>query len=118
MCSSSGSCDFENDFCGYRNVQDLDDFDWMRSKGTRLGMFGPSVDHTLGTFFGYYAHFDQGPELGLRKGNKAWLISDHLTTSNSACFTWFVYLEGKSFKWFCCIFCALFVCLFIKSKHN
>ncbi len=72
----------------------------MRSKGSKVGIYGPSVDHTLGSVFGYYAHVDQGSELGVSKGDKAWLVSDALNTHHSVCFTWFVFLESEFLKLF------------------
>ena len=51
-CPSKGSCDFENGYCGYTNIDD-DKFDWIRHSGdTPSVKTGPKVDHTLGTSLG------------------------------------------------------------------
>ena len=55
-CSPEASCDFEDDYCGFYNTKEGDDFDWLRGKGAASGpMTGPSVDHTTNTQSGYYA---------------------------------------------------------------
>lgn len=53
-CPTEGSCDFENDYCGYLNTKEGDDFDWERGKGRVYYFTGPGVDHTTSTVEGYY----------------------------------------------------------------
>ena len=43
------ACNFENDFCGYYNVNEFDQFDWERGQGEDYQSTGPSVDHTTET---------------------------------------------------------------------
>ena len=46
-CPPPGSCNFEYDTCGYFNVHDIDNFDWLRSAGGTITTgTGPAVDHT------------------------------------------------------------------------
>ena len=69
LCYTPAGCDFENDYCGYRNTQTYeDDFDWLRGKGSATNKAGPSVDHTLGDSSGYYAYFEQGQILPMHAG--------------------------------------------------
>jgi hypothetical protein len=66
-CAAEASCDFEEDFCGYYNTREGDDFDWDRGRGKVYDLTGPIVDHTTGTSEGYYAYiktpFDALPGL-------------------------------------------------------
>ncbi|KAG8443235.1 hypothetical protein GDO86_011877, partial [Hymenochirus boettgeri] len=53
LCSAfSGRCDFEFDFCDWRQNQD-DDFDWNLRAGNTVGT-GPVTDHTVKNPSGYY----------------------------------------------------------------
>ncbi|RNA13045.1 MAM and LDL-receptor class A domain-containing 1-like [Brachionus plicatilis] len=54
-CFNEASCDFEDEFCGYHNTKEGDDFDWYRAKGRIYYSTGQSVDHTTNTVEGYYA---------------------------------------------------------------
>jgi hypothetical protein len=53
-CYSEASCDFEDDYCGYYNTIEGDEFDWQRAQGRDNYFTGPGVDHTTGTVSGYY----------------------------------------------------------------
>ncbi|GCB81951.1 hypothetical protein scyTo_0022848, partial [Scyliorhinus torazame] len=51
-CPRVGTCDFELDPCGWKNVLNpkLDSKDWDWNNGQTPSYFkGPEVDHTLGT---------------------------------------------------------------------
>ena len=49
-CGTPTDCNFETDLCQWTNVQNADDFDWLRGQGATKSRFtGPSVDHTIGT---------------------------------------------------------------------
>lgn len=54
-CYPEASCEFEDDYCGFYNTREGDDFDWERAKGRKNDFTGPQVDHTTGTIEGYYA---------------------------------------------------------------
>ncbi|XP_077978860.1 MAM and LDL-receptor class A domain-containing protein 1-like [Glandiceps talaboti] len=85
-CQAEGWCSFEDDMCGWSNeyVKD-DDYDWIRIAGSSPTSYtGPSVDHTLGTPSGYYVYIETS--VG-NDGNKAWLISEHLSATNTGAFT-------------------------------
>jgi hypothetical protein len=52
------TCTFENDECYWSEGQH-DDGDWQRNKGpTTTNLTGPTVDHTLGTYEGYYLYME------------------------------------------------------------
>lgn len=53
-CFAEGSCNFEDDYCGFHNTREGDDFDWERGKGRIYFSTGPGVDHTTQTTQGYY----------------------------------------------------------------
>lgn len=94
QCYPELSCNFEDDYCGYYNVKDLDDFDWERSKGQRYITTGPSVDHTTSTEEGYYVVID--PKMSHKEGDKAWLVSEVIEVPESGCLSWYMHLKGPS----------------------
>ena len=95
-CGSPDFCDFEYDQCGWTNAVNGrdDDIDWMRNSGiTRTPLTGPSVDHTLGTEFGWYMFIDTSSETAAaaernasRKNRVAWLVSEHVQPNGSHVF--------------------------------
>ncbi|CAF0741635.1 unnamed protein product, partial [Brachionus calyciflorus] len=92
-CYSEGSCDFEDDFCGYYNTKEGDDFDWYRGQGQLYYITGPSVDHTTQTVLGYYAYIN--PINPQKQNDSAWLVSEVLTSPNSGCLTWYYNMYGR-----------------------
>ncbi|KAM5235404.1 MAM and LDL-receptor class A domain-containing protein 1 [Ctenodactylus gundi] len=51
---SSGRCDFEFDFCSWKQEQD-DDLDWqLKASGVSEASTEPAVDHTMGDSSGHY----------------------------------------------------------------
>ncbi|BFZ04222.1 hypothetical protein BsWGS_07261 [Bradybaena similaris] len=51
------SCDFEEDFCGYVQEEQGDQFDWTRYSGSTPSYdTGPLEDHTYGTYYGHYIY--------------------------------------------------------------
>lgn len=92
-CYSEGSCSFEDDFCGYHNTFEGDNIDWTRAKGQNSNpTIGPIVDHTTGLAKGYFAAVYNSNE---KLGEKAWLVSEFLTTPDSACLNWCMHLKGE-----------------------
>jgi hypothetical protein len=54
-CKFEDECDFESDLCQFENVVDVNYYTWTRGRnGTDTLGTGPSIDHTLGTQYGYY----------------------------------------------------------------
>lgn len=52
-CPTVTSCSFEDDFCGWTNVQLGDDSEWLLHQGpTPTDGTGPKYDHTLNTALG------------------------------------------------------------------
>lgn len=94
QCPPDGSCDFEQDTCGWTNALSGDDFDWLRDNGgTPSSTTGPSVDHTIGTKAGYYMYIESSG--GNRKvGEKAWLVSDILTSTMGNCLYFWYHMYG------------------------
>lgn len=97
-CFSEGSCDFEDDYCGYYNTKEGDNFDWYRAKGRVYYLTGPSVDHTTNTVAGYYLYINT--EYSMQKGEKAWLISETITAPKSGCLSWYMHLYGRDIGFF------------------
>ncbi|XP_022096407.1 MAM and LDL-receptor class A domain-containing protein 1-like [Acanthaster planci] len=91
-CSRPGSCDFENDFCLYMNIPG-DDMDWLRNKGsTDSYNTGPSIDHTLGTSFGYYVYIEtSSPSI---KDDFAYLMSETLPRQDM-CLSFWYHMKGN-----------------------
>ncbi len=92
-CYSEGSCDFEDEYCGYYNTKDGDDFDWEKGKGPLYSSTGPTVDHTTNTQDGSYVFIN--PSYTHNKGDKAWLISEVLSLTEAACLNWYMHLYGN-----------------------
>lgn len=92
-CFNDASCDFEDEFCGYHNTKEGDNFDWYRGKGKIYSSTGPSVDHTTNTVEGYYAYINT--ESSMKKGDKAWLVSETIQAPNSGCLSWYMHLYGR-----------------------
>ena len=91
-CPNEASCDFEDDYCGYYNTKEGDDFDWERGKGQLYVSTGPSVDHTTGTQAGFYAFIN--PFSPFKLGDKAWLVSELISTPEPGCLNWYMNLHG------------------------
>ena len=80
--------------CNWVNVQEGDNFDWLRNRGrTTSGLTGPSVDHTKGTPQGYYMFIEtSAPRV---KGDTARLLSEVFPPrSNGACFQFYYHASG------------------------
>uniref|UniRef100_A0A669R080 MAM and LDL receptor class A domain containing 1 n=1 Tax=Phasianus colchicus TaxID=9054 RepID=A0A669R080_PHACC len=90
ICSASiGRCDFEFDFCDWKQEEN-DDFDWhLRiSSTTKLGT-GPAADHTLQEVSGHYI-FIKSSILQF-PGQKARISSSVLSRMNKKCKIFFYY---------------------------
>ena len=95
-CDEQMHCDFEDDFCGYSNTKQGDDFDWQIDKGRNLlGALGPRVDHTLATHAGHYAYVEKITSSFLQEGDKAWLISEVVHNPNATCLEWYMHFDGN-----------------------
>lgn len=89
------SCDFEQDQCGFYNINEDDDFDWERSSRVYNGLF---VDHTTSSNEGSYMFINPDePFYGPKPGDKAWLVSEIIETPNSGCLKWWMFFKGKDF---------------------
>uniref|UniRef100_A0A674GFT9 MAM and LDL receptor class A domain containing 1 n=1 Tax=Taeniopygia guttata TaxID=59729 RepID=A0A674GFT9_TAEGU len=90
ICSTSiGHCNFEFDFCGWKQDEN-DDFDWyLRTSSTAKLGTGPATDHTLQESSGHYifikSSFFQLP------GQKARISSPVLSRKNKNCKIIFYY---------------------------
>jgi len=96
-CPPELACNFEDDYCGYYNIKELDQFDWERGQGQEYPSTGPTVDHTTNTDEGYYAFID--PKSPQVKGDRAWLVSELIQLTNNAgmtgCLIWFYHMKGS-----------------------
>ncbi|KAG9273992.1 MAM and LDL-receptor class A domain-containing protein 2-like [Astyanax mexicanus] len=95
-CTGPGFCDFEVNMCGWRNVLDEDDTDWLRDQGnTQAPSTGPSIDHTTNSSVGYYLYVDI--TVG-KQGSRALLLSEIFpadsTESTGQCFTFWYHIHG------------------------
>lgn len=93
-CAPDAYCDFEDDFCGFYNTKEGDNFDWLRGKGQIYTSTGPSVDHTTLTQLGYYVYINPIPPL--KYNDTAWLISEILFSPNSGCLSFYYNMNGYS----------------------
>lgn len=98
-CPTLGSCSFESvDFCTWHNIPSpADDFDWLTAHGeTDTGFTGPSVDHTFGDKFGYYALVESWAPR--QPNDRAILESTILTPTSSigSCFSFWYHMLGNN----------------------
>ena len=92
--SVPGFCDFEKGLCSWTNMQQGDDFDWLRSRGRTTSSFtGPSFDHTLSSALGYYMFIESSaPRV---PGDKARLYSEVFKpTRDTKCFNFYYNMNG------------------------
>ncbi|KFM70445.1 MAM and LDL-receptor class A domain-containing protein, partial [Stegodyphus mimosarum] len=97
-CPPYGSCNFERDFCTWRNLgyPYSSGLRWIRNSGatTTYGS-GPSVDVTTGTAEGWYIYV--GGDFG-RVGQTAVLESEILHYAPNACFKFWYHMYGLGFS--------------------
>ncbi|KAK7478849.1 hypothetical protein BaRGS_00029948, partial [Batillaria attramentaria] len=93
----AASCDFElPTICGYTQ-ETVDDFDWTRHRGrTASSSTGPTGDHTTGT--GYYMYFETSEFTSppVNAGDRAVLVSPHITHNGVSCVTFWYNMYGSS----------------------
>ncbi|CAG5126619.1 unnamed protein product, partial [Candidula unifasciata] len=94
-CPPPASCTFEDGLCGFINVEQGDQFDWvLDSPGTEHYYMGPQVDHTTGTSSGQYLYIET---LGIHNpGDKAILQSAPLAATSGACLQFWYHMSGDS----------------------
>ncbi len=96
VCPPELACNFEDDYCGYYNIKEYDEFDWQRGQGQEYPSTGPTVDHTTNTEEGYYAFID--PKYPQGQGDKAWLVSELIQIPSqldmTGCLSWFYHMKG------------------------
>ncbi|NXN99030.1 AEGP protein, partial [Rhinopomastus cyanomelas] len=94
LCPEAASCDFERDMCGWSSPLDprLHSFAWGWKSAVPLDKYpGPEQDHTLGTRYGHYVHFNTRV-LGLG-GTSARLESQHLPAATDACLQFWYHMD-------------------------
>ncbi|RWS24432.1 Apical endosomal glycoprotein-like protein, partial [Leptotrombidium deliense] len=94
-CSPVGSCDFESDFCGWRNLNHFgtDSILWLRNSGeTPTQFIGPIADHTKKTSEGFYLFIENhGVE-----NETAVIESELLRFSPKICVQFFYHMFSSS----------------------
>ncbi|XP_055957690.1 MAM and LDL-receptor class A domain-containing protein 1-like [Patella vulgata] len=93
-CAPSKICDFEVDFCGYKNDVNTN-YDWARNRNgsTRAGN-GPQIDHTTGNDEGYYLYVERSPTVS--SGNTARVTSPMLQgMPQKECLKFWYHLHGS-----------------------
>ncbi|XP_071492669.1 MAM and LDL-receptor class A domain-containing protein 2-like isoform X3 [Diadema antillarum] len=87
-------CDFESGLCGWQQAYYGDDFDWTRNSGsTPSSSTGPSVDHTSGTYYGYYMYIEATPRA---YGDVARLWSPAYSGYGYSCLTFWSHMYGST----------------------
>ncbi|XP_063955452.1 MAM and LDL-receptor class A domain-containing protein 1-like [Lytechinus pictus] len=89
-----GSCDFDNNYCGYTQSK-KDNFDWTRRNGPTASLYtSPLTDHTTGTLEGYYMYTETSS--GRRPGDVADLMSPQISGDHAGlCLQFFFYMYGR-----------------------
>ncbi|XP_055943864.1 MAM and LDL-receptor class A domain-containing protein 2-like isoform X2 [Argiope bruennichi] len=93
-CAPAGSCNFERDFCTWRNLPKpySTGLQWLRNSGSIVNSnTGPKTDHTTGTTEGWYVYMDG--DYGY-VGQTAVLESENLHYSPNACLKYWYYQYG------------------------
>ncbi|XP_006823085.1 MAM domain-containing glycosylphosphatidylinositol anchor protein 2-like, partial [Saccoglossus kowalevskii] len=87
-----GSCDFEHDFCSWKNVY-TDDMDWVENNGvTGTWNTGPISDHTLGTPEGTYFYMEAS---SIPQGSIATVYSEPFGMSDTdMCINFWYHMYG------------------------
>eukprot|EP00057_Strongylocentrotus_purpuratus_P023601 XP_011678075.1 PREDICTED: MAM and LDL-receptor class A domain-containing protein 1 [Strongylocentrotus purpuratus] len=90
----TGSCDFDQDICGYTQSPN-DQFGWTRRNGPTASLYtSPLTDHTTGTLEGYYMYTETSS--ARRPGDTADLMSPPLSGDNEGlCLQFFYYMYGR-----------------------
>lgn len=90
---SDYDCTFEEDYCNWSNDTTKQLF-WLRANGkTDTVETGPSVDHTLGTSAGYYAHIETS--YPAREDDSARMFSLPYTFNKANCFSFWYHMYGR-----------------------
>uniref|UniRef100_V5GJQ6 Putative mam and ldl-receptor class a domain-containing protein n=2 Tax=Ixodes ricinus TaxID=34613 RepID=V5GJQ6_IXORI len=93
-CLPAGSCQFEEDFCNWRNsANHSGEMQWYRNSGATMTPGGPSVDHTQNTEGGIYLLLDSQDLSVLQNG---YLDSELLSYGPDACFRMFYQMTQGS----------------------
>ncbi|KAG0410381.1 hypothetical protein HPB47_012491, partial [Ixodes persulcatus] len=85
-CAPAGNCNFEEDFCNWRNVGPKNHMRWYRNSGDTMTRGGPTSDHTLNTAEGIYLILDAQDLSEVREGA---LESELLSYGPDVCFRMF-----------------------------
>ncbi|XP_072179347.1 MAM and LDL-receptor class A domain-containing protein 2-like [Diadema setosum] len=87
-------CDFESGLCGWQQAYYGDNFDWTRRSGsTPSSNTGPSVDHTYGTYSGYYMYIETSSGYN---GYAARLWSPAYNGNGYSCLTFWSHMYGST----------------------
>ncbi|KAH3852928.1 hypothetical protein DPMN_095449 [Dreissena polymorpha] len=91
-------CDFEaNNLCSWQNVQQGDDFDWIRYRSsTPTDDTGPDFDNSLKNVQGNYMFIESSsPRV---QNEKAWLMSPFIQSPGThfQCFQFWYHMKGSS----------------------
>ncbi|KAM7313272.1 MAM and LDL-receptor class A domain-containing protein 2 [Ixodes scapularis] len=92
-CVPAGNCNFEEDFCNWRNIGPENHMRWYRNSGDTLTRGGPSSDHTLKTAEGIYLVLDAQDLSEVREGA---LESELLSYGPDVCFRMFYRIASGS----------------------
>ncbi|CAF0808194.1 unnamed protein product, partial [Brachionus calyciflorus] len=92
-CKETNECDFEQDWCNFKNTTLPGYFNWSRGTNkTATPGTGPTADHTLGIIGGYFLYIDTTPPRV--KGDKFLLESPVYTSEKDKCLKFWYHMYG------------------------
>ncbi|XP_055957693.1 MAM and LDL-receptor class A domain-containing protein 2 [Patella vulgata] len=92
-CADQGECDFEKDFCTWRNQQVGDNFDWIIGQGqTSSRTTGPITDHTVQSPKGHYVYIEASSPRKIY--DKAVLLSSLYPPTKTRCLNFWYSMNG------------------------
>ncbi|XP_047128245.1 MAM and LDL-receptor class A domain-containing protein 1 isoform X1 [Hydra vulgaris] len=91
---STTTCTFENDQCGYRDDQSsTSQLVWKRQSQATSSNNGPSIDHTLQSYNGFYMFVDSSKG---KQGDIARLFSPIEPITTGKCLSFWYHMNGKT----------------------
>lgn len=94
VCEPMKECNFETDFCMWKNLESVDEFDWSLTSGQKLNhIYAPRVDVTLGSPLGIFAYVDTAREPSSLDRPEAILESVVLETERQCVRFWY-HMQG------------------------
>ncbi|XP_042866818.1 MAM and LDL-receptor class A domain-containing protein 1-like [Penaeus japonicus] len=91
-CEPMSECNFEEDLCMWKNIED-DDFDWLIGSGDQLtNTYAPPVDITLGSPYGSYAFVETLSAVKNSKTTGA--LESNILEAEDRCVSFWFHIQG------------------------